>query len=271
MKRSMDMQGRVLSRFKRYIGIDYSGAKTSTSGLPGLCVFSATLENKPVVVPPPSSLRKRHWTRKGLAEWLCSELAAGPPTLVGIDHAFSFPQAYFREHGLRSLPAFLNDFQRYWPTHLEGVTIQGLREDPHATARKRTGDAGWMRLTDLRAGGAKSVFRFGVNGQVASSTHAGLPWLRYLREKLSEQVFFWPLDGWDIPAGRSVIGEVYPRLWSWAFYPKTRSRHEHDAYCVTAWLQRSDRTGVLPLFEEPCDPENRAKARLEGWILGVAG
>jgi hypothetical protein len=35
-------------------------------------------------------------------------------------------------------------------------------------------------LTEIRAGAAKSVFHFDVPGSVAKSTHAGLPWLRYL-------------------------------------------------------------------------------------------
>jgi hypothetical protein len=36
--------------------------------------------------------------------------------------------------------------------------------------------------------GAKSVFHFDVPGSVAKSTHAGLPWLKYLRQKMGERV-----------------------------------------------------------------------------------
>jgi hypothetical protein len=40
-----------------------------------------------------------------------------PPTLVGIDHGFSFPLRYFEAHGLKpDWSAFLDDFQRHWPT-----------------------------------------------------------------------------------------------------------------------------------------------------------
>jgi hypothetical protein len=39
------------------------------------------------------------------------------PTLVGIDHGFSFPLRYFEAHGLLpDWPTFLDDFQRHWPT-----------------------------------------------------------------------------------------------------------------------------------------------------------
>jgi len=43
-------------------------------------------------------------------------------------------------------------------------------------------NARWRRLTEHRAG-AKSVFHFDVQGSVAKSTHAGLPWLRYIRSR----------------------------------------------------------------------------------------
>ncbi len=79
------------------------------------------------------------------------------------------------------------------------------------------GNSRWRRLTEERAGGAKSVFHFDVQGSVAKSTHAGIPWLRFIRQRLGERVHFWPFDGWDIPAGRSAVAEVYPALWSRSF------------------------------------------------------
>ena len=52
---------------------------------------------------------------------------------------------------------------------------------------------------------------------MAKSTHAGIPWLRFIRQRLGERVHFWPFDGWEIPAGRSAVAEVYPALWSRGF------------------------------------------------------
>jgi hypothetical protein len=67
-------------------------------------------------VEPPASPRK-YWTRRGIAGWLCKELSRETPTLVGIDHGFSFPLAYFEEHALPlDWLAFLDDFQHHWPT-----------------------------------------------------------------------------------------------------------------------------------------------------------
>jgi len=99
--------------FARYIGIDYSGAQTPTRSLKGLCVYLAQGDAPPVEVPPPPSPRK-YWTRRGIAEWLVETMAEDVPTLVGIDHGFSFPLRYFEVHGLLpDWPAFLDDFQRH--------------------------------------------------------------------------------------------------------------------------------------------------------------
>ena len=105
-----------MAQFFRYLGVDYSGARSPTCSLPGLRVYSATPADGPVEVQPPPSPRK-YFTRQGLAEWLETELRDGPPTLVGIDHAFSFPLRYFEVHRIPpDWQAFLEDFQQHWPT-----------------------------------------------------------------------------------------------------------------------------------------------------------
>ena len=43
---------------------------------------------------------RKYWTPQGIAEWLVERLAEDAPTLVGIDHGFSFPLRYFEMHGL---------------------------------------------------------------------------------------------------------------------------------------------------------------------------
>jgi hypothetical protein len=77
------------------------------------------------------------------------------------------------------------------------------------------------------------VFHFDVQGSVAKSTHSGIPWLRFIR-RLGTRVHFWPFDGWDIPAGRSTIAEVYPSLWRRGFAPEGRTPDQHDAFCIAA-------------------------------------
>jgi hypothetical protein len=93
----------------------------------------------------------------------------------------------------------------------------------------RTGNIRWRRLTEERAGAAKSVFHFDVQGSVAKSTHAGIPWPRFIRQRLGARVHFWPFDGWEIPAKRSAIAEVYPALWDRSFATEARTGDQHDA------------------------------------------
>lgn len=256
--------------FARYIGIDYSGAETSTASLKGLRVYLAQSDSPPEEVVPAPSPRK-YWTRRGIADFLVAWLSEDVATLVGIDHGFSFPLRYFEAHRLApDWPTFLEDFQRHWPTDDDNTYVDFVREGLHGRGAERGGDTRWRRLTELRAGSAKSVFHFDVPGSVAKATHAGIPWLLYLRRHLGERAHFWPFDGWQIPSGRSAVVEVYPALWKHAFAANGRTADQHDAYSVAAWLRQSDLDGQLARFLNPgLTPPQRTVAEVEGWILGV--
>jgi hypothetical protein len=258
-----------MPQFARYLGIDYSGAETPTSSLKGLRVYAATATETPTEIPPPPSARK-YWTRRGLAEWLARELRDGPPALVGIDHAFSFPLRYFETHRLPpDWPGFLDDFQRHWPTDGDHIYVDFVRDGLHGHGADRTGDARWRRLTEQRCR-AKSVFHFDVQGTVAKSTHSGLPWLRFLRQQLGARAHFWPFDGWAPPAGVSVFAEVYPALWNRNSPNEGRTADQHDAYSVARWLRENDLAGTLAgHFRPSLNPAEANVAQLEGWILGL--
>jgi hypothetical protein len=258
-----------VSAFKRYIGIDYSGAQTPTSSLRGLRVYMAECTSPPVEVQPPAGARK-YWTRRGIAEWLAELLSEDRPTLVGIDHGFSFPLRYFEHHDLPlDWRLFLEDFQRHWPTD-EEIYVDFVRDGIRGKGAARSGDPSWRRITEIRARGAKSVFHFDVQGQVAKSTHSGLPWLRYLQKNTVGRVHFWPFDGWSMPPGRSVVAEVYPAIWSRTFPQEGRDCDQHDAYSIAAWMRQADREGTLSHFSDPqLREEERKTAEIEGWILGV--
>ena len=259
-----------MPQFERYIGIDYSGAETPTSSLKSLQVYAADWLTQPKEVPPPPGSRK-HWTRKGIAEWLVSQLSGPKRIFVGIDHAFSFPMRYFEKHRLPpGWPKFLDDFQKHWPTDDDHTYVCFVRDGSRGQGAKRQGDASWLRLTEQWTATAKSVFQFDVRGQVANSTHAGLPWLRFIRQQCSERVHFWPFDGWEIPAGRSVVAEIYPSLWMKRFPVEDRNADQQAAYAVAAWLRRADSNDSLSRFlNPPLEPHERTLAKVEGWILGV--
>lgn len=263
------MHDETAPSFIRYVGIDYSGAKTPNDSLKGLRVYLAQADLPAKEVQPPPGPRK-YWTRRGIAEWLVEFLLEEVPTLVGIDHGFSFPLRYFEAHHLPpDWPAFLEDFQRHWPTDADRMYVDFIRDGLHGNGMERRGNARWRRLTEERCG-AKSVFHFDVQGQVAKSTHAGLPWLLYLRKRLGHRVHFWPFDGWTIPSHRSALVEIYPRLWKHVYPQEDRTADQHDAYTAATWLQLSDRDGKLQAaFKPGLTPPERTIARVEGWILGV--
>ncbi len=255
--------------FERYVGIDYSGAQTPSSSLKGLRVYEAARSTVPREVAPPPSPRK-YWTRKGIAGWLVERLSEEPATIVGLDHGFSFPARYFEKYGLPlDWPSFLDDFQLHWPTD-EDIYVDFVRDGLTGNAAARSGSPRWRRVTELRARAAKCVYQFDVQGSVAKSTHAGIPWLRYIRQHAKGRVHFWPFDGWDVPPSRSVIAEVYPALWNRTFPTEGRTPDQQDAFASAKQLQAADRDGSLQAYFHPqVEPQERETADIEGWILGV--
>jgi len=247
--------------FERYIGVDYSGAGLPTSRRSGLRVFLGTPATVPAQVRP--NAQGWNWTRRELAAWLDVELRRTIPTIVGIDHGFSFPATYWSQHKLVTWDDFLDDFVHHWPT--ADRDVESLR-----AGNPRSGQASDLRLCEQWTAAAKSVFLFDVQGAVAMSTHAGLPWLRALR-RAQIGVHFWPFDGWAVPSGATVVAEIYPSLFRRRF-PRMPGDgpDEHDARSICAWLRERDQSGFLTSYFEPrLSGADRQAALLEGWILGV--
>ncbi|WP_096704080.1 hypothetical protein [Magnetospirillum sp. 15-1] len=264
-----------MTSFTRYIGIDYSGAEVPKANLKGLRVYSTDGTADPVEIsPPPSSMpnptKRRYWSRKDIAHWLVEQLSGDRPTLVGIDHGFSFPLRYFEAHRLPpDWPTFLDDFVAHWPTDNDHTYVDFVRDGTIGNGAARTGNSRWRRLAEERSR-AKSVFHFDCQGQVAKSTHAGIPWLRFIRQQIGQPVHFWPFDGWTVPVGRSAIVEAYPALYSRSFPREDRTPDQHDAYSIAAWMAQADRDGSLDRHLHPnLPPPERTVAEVEGWILGV--
>ena len=253
-------------QFTRYIGIDYSGAQTPESRLKALQVYEAGRDGAPKKISTPAEGAK-NWSRLEIAQYCGQVLASEEPVIIGIDHGFSFPMSYMQRYGLPNWDAFLQDFMRHWPTADPHTYVDFVRDD-----NPRTGDSSELRLCEQWTATAKSVFLFDVQGSVAKSTHSGLPWLLWLRESpiLRDKVHFWPFDGFEVPEGKSVIAEAYPTLYKRRYSREERTSDEHDAWSVAAWLQESDRRGILDQYlTPPLTLPERKQAELEGWILGA--
>jgi hypothetical protein len=248
-------------RYDLHIDIDYSGAETPEASLKGLQVYAAENGAEPARVAPPK--QPPNWSRKEVAEWLVDLGREERRFIAGIDHAFSLPIWFMDEHDLLDWPAFLVHLRRRWQTHERPLTpaeVAHLHEN-----RERD-----LRLTDTWTSSAKSVFEFGIPGQVAPSTFAGIPWLAHIREALGDRVHFWPFDGWDVPGDRSVIVEAYPSIFRRRYPAGDRGPDAQDAYAIARWLRDRDDRGLLGhYFQPPLTEAEAQQARREGWIVGI--
>jgi hypothetical protein len=257
--------------FELHIGIDYSGRETPTSPTAALQVYAAFDTEEPRRILSPSSTEKtyKNWCRKEIAEWLIEQAHKNITFIAGIDHGFSFPLNYFERYRLSSWPQFLDDFCKHWPTDQEHTYVDFIR-DRKGGPPDRTGSNKDLRLTEKWTSSAKSVFQFDVQGSVAKSTHAGLPWLRRIKSEVGEKVHAWPFDGWTVPDGKSAVAEIYPSIFRKRYPKDDRKPDQQDAYCVAKWLTETDERGLLErYFDPPLTEEERKVANLEGWILGI--
>ncbi len=179
-------------------------------------------------------------------------------------------------HGLKSWDAFLDDFVRHWPTHHDYTYVDFIRDGVRNSwpdwpgPGLRDGKPTELRLCERWTSSAKSVFQFDVQGSVAKSTHAGIPWLKVIREVVGEHIHVWPFDGWHLPESKCVLAEVYPSIFRNRYSREGRSADEQDAYAVCRWLSESAaRNSLARYFDPPLTLSERQMALREGWILGI--
>jgi hypothetical protein len=266
-------------KFDRFIGIDYSGAGAASSRQPGLQVYQAGFDGHCDKLPSPTKSNNGgpvNWTRKEIAHRLLQELQSGGCFLAGIDHCFSLPLPYFTRNHLGSWPDFLEDFAEHWPTTGDNVYVDFVRDGNfHRThggpaPGQRGGEVSEFRLCERWTSSAKSVFQFDVQGSVAKSTHAGIPWLRWLRKEAGDRLHIWPFDGWEPQKTKSVIVEVYPSIFKKRYDRETRTADEQDAYATARWMfDMAQRGALADYFAPPLSDSERLVANREGWIFGV--
>jgi hypothetical protein len=260
----------AMRMFQRVIAIAYSGAEVADSSLKSQCVFVAEGDAGPVELRTLNPMR-RYWSRREIAEWLIDRIHDGIPTLIGIDHAFSFPLRYFQRYRLApNWPDFLDDFQAHWPTDARNTYVDFVRDGNCGAGALRSGSARWRRHTEALVPGMRSVFQFDGAGANAKAAHAGVPFLRHIRKACGNYAYFWPFDGWSPPPGKSVIAETHPGLWRNELPRGAHTYHQHAAFVVAATLSNMDRANKLSALFAPAVTERiRREAQLEGWVFGA--
>jgi hypothetical protein len=258
-----------MHQFDGFVGVDYSGADHCEKPLPGLQLYRTGPTGEPEAVRPllrGGSSRSQHHSRAGIAAQIAAWLEQGECLAIGVDHGFGLPQSYLDRYRLANWDAFLVDFCQAWPLTEPGRTVDQIRQ----AGPTRHGESHEYRLTERWSSSAKSVFLFDVQGSVAKSTHAGLPFLAQLRQRFAAKLHVWPFDGWVPAPGVSLIAEVYPSLFRHRYAKGNRSTDAHDAYAVARWLQESVRYDRLMYYLRPPLTLTEASiARREGWILGI--
>ena len=182
--RRQAMTGIGIPTFDGYVGIDYSGAETPTSSLKGLRVYMADRGS-----PPVRCSRRRARASTGRGAGSPSGWSSGFPK-TGRHWSASTTRSPFRcgisrpiaccPIGRPSSMTF-NTIGRPMATTFTSILFAMASVGNGAA---RSGNTRWRRLTEDTGRGAKSVFHFDVPGSVAKSTHAGLPWLRYIRQQM---------------------------------------------------------------------------------------
>ena len=282
-----------MTRFSRYVAIDWSGAKGRKHK--GIAIAEARGELPPCLVDP-----GHIWSREDVLLFLLRE-AEREPTLFGFDFSFAPPIIERGDYlpGEIGLPKTARKFWAYVDSKCddEDLGAASFLENVHrrhfyfGIADGAKADFLYFRQCDARLnaqGGRKTASAYDAIGaaQVAKASFSGMRLLHHLNGKIP----IWPMD--PVPDNGSTIVEIYTRIYlrlAGLSGAKLRSRtelgcalkglgspqarlrfepndHQTDAL-VTAAGMRSLARGNARAF----DPEGLTLeiAQSEGWTFGV--
>jgi hypothetical protein len=282
-----------VSRFERFIAIDWSGAKGRRHKGIAIAVSASN--------GPPRLIRPNHvWSRQEVLRWLLNE-ATKAPTLFGFDFSFAPPLIQKGEYllGEPDVPKTAREFWAYVDAKCDDDDLgaASFLETAHrrhfyfGIADGVKADFVRFRQCDARLnaqGGRKTASAYDAIGaaQVAKASFAGMR----LLHRLDERVAIWPMD--PLPKEGSAAVEIYTRIYlrrAGMSGVKLRSRaalelaleglgspparlrfepndHQTDALVTAAGMRLLATTEPRAFSPEGLDPQI---ARTEGWTFGV--
>jgi len=211
--------------FRRFVGIDWSGAKASTQSGIQVAEIAADAASPRLIGPPIGS----KWSRRGVMEHIVQ--LSDQPTLVGLDFAFSVPWGGSNElleqghvRGVRALWALIDRLCDDAP-HLYAGPIWTATDSPfrpyifhhQSKHRGRLYDRHNLREVDKREGNAISVYHM-VGPQVGAGSFAGMRMLHQITKAHGDDVAIWPFDVVD--GTKTAVVEIYPSF----FYRRAGAR-----------------------------------------------
>ncbi|WP_328804717.1 hypothetical protein [Sphingobium psychrophilum] len=283
-----------MTRFARFVAIDWSGAKGARHKGIAVALCEAG-DAVPQLVAAPSSI----WSRQAVADWLV-DAGRQAPTLFGFD--FSFAPPFVARGGYLPGDPVPEDGPAFWAyvdticedVDLGAASLLEVAHRRHFYFGKADGvKAAFMHnrvceaLYNAGGGGKPSTVYDAIGAaQVAKASFAGMRMLHHLRGKLP----VWPFD--PLPDAGSVVVEIYTSIAARAAgRPKGRSKmrdaaalndalaalgsaahdgampddHGADAIVTAAWMRR---TAAEPALWTPAMLTAQI-ARTEGWTFGV--
>ena len=212
-----------MNRFKRFVGIDWSGAMGAAQS--GIQVAELEADSRsPLLKCPPYG---RKWSRSDVMEYIGQ--LNDRPTLVGIDFAFSVPwgrsdEFLFRLNDVRALWALIDSLCDGTP-HLYAGPVWTATDSPfrpyifHYQTRHRGEryDRKNRREVETLEGNAISVYHM-AGPQVGASSFSGMRMLHQMTKSHGEAIAIWPFD--KIDGTKTAVVEIYPSF----FYRKASAR-----------------------------------------------
>ncbi len=202
-----------MSRFERFVGIDWSGAKGAAQS--GIQI--AELEVNSTSPRLKCAPKARNWSRPDVMEYIGQ--LNDRPTLIGIDFAFSVPwddgtPLSLRVSDARALWALIDLLCDGTP-HLYAGPVWTDTNSPfrpyifhHQTGyRGECYDRKNRREVERLEGNAISVYHM-AGPQVGASSFSGMRMLHHLKMIHGEAVAIWPFDKVDFT--KTPIFEIYP-------------------------------------------------------------